>query len=306
MKKAFFQLHVAVFLAGFTAILGKLIELNEGLLVWYRLLISVIILAIINFAKGELSRIRLSDFFRISRVGLILALHWVTFYGSVKYANASVAVVCISGAGFFSALLEPLILKKKIVVVELILGLLAIIGIYIIFDFHPQYQVGIIFGIISAFGSALFPIYNKRLLNDFSAETLILFEFAGGLLLLSCFLPFYFIKFSPAYYWPSGTDWIWLLVLSVFCTVIAFDLQLQSLKKISAFTQNLTYNLEPVYGVLLAFVVYKEHAMLNAHFYAGVGLIVLAVVLQMLRILFRPGKAKENESPNESPQKIQT
>ena len=238
--------------------------------------------------------IRRRDFFRISRVGLILALHWVTFYGSVKYANASVAVVCISGAGFFSALLEPIILNKKIVVVELILGLLAIVGIYIIFDFHPQYQVGIIFGVISAFGSALFPIYNKRLLNDFSAETLILFEFAGGLLLLSCFLPFYFMKFSPVYFWPSGTDWIWLLVLSVFCTVIAFDLQLQSLKKISAFTQNLTYNLEPVYGVLLAFFIFKEHNMLSVHFYIGVGFIVLAVLLQMIRIILSPARIKGN------------
>jgi len=294
MKKAFIQLHTAVFLAGFTAILGKLIELNEGLLVWYRLIISVIIIAVVSYFKGELNGIRRRDFFRISRVGLILALHWVTFYGSVKYANASVAVVCISGAGFFSALLEPIILKKKIVIVELILGLLAIVGIYIIFDFHPQYQLGIIFGVISAFGSALFPIYNKRLLNDFSAETLILFEFAGGLLLLSCFLPFYFLKFSPVYFWPSGTDWIWLLVLSVFCTVIAFDLQLQSLKKISAFTQNLTYNLEPVYGVLLAFFIFKEHNMLSVHFYIGVGLIVLAVLLQMVRIILSPARIKGN------------
>lgn len=294
MKKAFIQLHIAVFLAGFTAILGKLIELNEGLLVWYRLIISVIIIAVISYFKGELQGIRRRDFFRISRVGLILALHWVTFYGSVKYANASVAVVCISGAGFFSALLEPIILNKKVVVVELILGLLAIVGIYIIFDFHPQYQVGIIFGVISAFGSALFPIYNKRLLNDFSAETLILFEFAGGLLLLSCFLPFYFLKFSPDYFWPSGTDWIWLLVLSVFCTVIAFDLQLQSLKKISAFTQNLTYNLEPVYGVLLAFIIFKEHNMLSFHFYIGVGFIVLAVLLQMVRIILSPSRIKGN------------
>lgn len=293
MKKAFIQLHIAVFLAGFTAILGKLITLNEGLLVWYRLLIAVLVLAVVAIIKREFRGIHVSDFFRISRVGLILALHWVTFYGSVKYANASVAVVCISGAGFFSALLEPLILKKKMVISELLLGALAILGIYIIFDFHPQYQTGIVFGIISAIGSALFPIYNKRLLLDFQAEVLILFEFTGGLLLLSCFLPFYFMKFTPVYYWPSTSDWIWLLLLSIFCTVIAFDLQLQSLKKISAFTQNLTYNLEPVYGVLLAFVVFKEHNMLSVHFYAGVGFIVLAILLQMVRILKATPRIKE-------------
>ena len=293
MKKAFIQLHAAVFLAGFTAIIGKLIELNEGLLVWYRLFISVVIIAVISYFKGELKGIHRRDFFRISRVGLILALHWVTFYGSVKYANASVAVVCISGAGFFSALLEPIILNKRIVMVELLLGMLAIFGIYIIFDFHPQYQTGIIFGLISAIGSALFPIYNKRLLSQFKPDVLILFEFSGGLLLLTCFLPFYFMKFSPSYFLPTGSDWIWLMVLSIFCTVIAFDLQLQSLKKISAFTQNLTYNLEPVYGILLAFVIFKEHNMLSIHFYFGVGLIVLAVVLQMVRLLFSPAKIKE-------------
>ena len=143
MKKAFIQLHIAVFLAGFTAILGKLITLNEGLLVWYRLLLSVIIIGSVSIYKKELKGIHWTDFFRISRVGLILAIHWVTFYGSVKYANASIAVVCMSGSGFFSALLEPLIQRKKIVVVELLLGLIAIFGIYIIFDFHPQYKTAV-------------------------------------------------------------------------------------------------------------------------------------------------------------------
>jgi len=291
MKKAFIQLHIAVFLAGFTAILGKLIQLNEGLLVWYRLLISVVILAVVSFIKKEFKGIHFKDFLQISIVGLILALHWVTFYGSVKYANASVAVVCISGAGFFSALLEPIILRKKIVVTELLLGALAILGIYIIFDFHPQYQTGIIFGVVSALGSALFPIYNKRLLMRFQAEVLILFEFTGGLILLSCFLPFYFMTFRPEYYLPTTSDWLWLLLLVVFCTVIAFDLQLQSLKKISAFTQNLTYNLEPVYGVLLAFVIFNEHNMLGMHFYIGVGLIFLAVLLQMVRLKYKSDKS---------------
>ncbi len=294
MKKAFIQLHIAVFLAGFTAILGKLITLNEGLLVWYRLLLSVIIIGSVSIYKKELKGIHWNDFFRISRVGLILAIHWVTFYGSVKYANASVAVVCMSGAGFFSALLEPLIHRKKIVVVELLLGLIAIFGIYIIFDFHPQYKTGIIFGVISALGSSVFPIYNKQLLKKFTPETLVFFEFTGGFLLLTCFLPFYFMSFKPLFYLPSPSDWFWLLIMSIFCTVIAFDLQLKSLKKISAFTQNLTYNLEPVYGIILAFMVFKEHAMLNKHFYFGLSFIILAIVLQMVRVLLSPKRIINN------------
>jgi drug/metabolite transporter (DMT)-like permease len=286
MKKAFFQLHTAVFLAGFTAILGKLINLNEGLLVWYRLLFSCIILAFILFLRKKLQKISLKDFLEISVVGFILAVHWVTFYGSVKYANASVAVVCISAAGFFSSIIEPLFFRKKMVWIELALGLLSMLGIYIIFDFHPHYKVGVIFGIISAIGSATFPIFNKRLLNRFTPETLTLYEFCGGLISLSLVLPFYFIFYKPDCFIPSAIDLKWLLVLVVFCTVLSFDLQLNALKKISAFTSNLTYNLEPLYGIVLAFIVFNENKMLNNHFYLGLLLIVLSIALQMIRVFY--------------------
>jgi hypothetical protein len=279
-------LHTAVFLAGFTAILGKLINLNEGLLVWYRLLFSCIILAAVMYFRKKLQKISWNDFFEISLIGFILAVHWVAFYGSVKYANASVAVVCISAAGFFSSIIEPIFFRKKIVWIELALGLLSMLGIYIIFDFHPQYKVGIIFGIISAVGSATFPIFNKRLLNRFTPETLTLNEFCGGLITLSLVLPFYFKFYKPDYFIPSNGDLKWLLVLVVFCTVLAFDLQLNALKKISAFTSNLTYNLEPLYGIILAFVVFKENKILNNHFYLGLILIVLSIVLQMIRVLY--------------------
>jgi drug/metabolite transporter (DMT)-like permease len=285
MKKAFLQLHLAVFLAGFTAILGKLIELNEGLLVWYRLLFSAALILIILVVKKQLHKIALVDFFRIGFVGMILAFHWVTFYASVKYANASVAVVCISAAGFFSALLEPLFFRKAIVWIELILGAIAVAGIYIIFDFHPHFKVGILFGMLSAIGSATFPIFNKRLVDRFSPRVLTFYEFVGGMLFLTAALPLYFMYFPPHYYLPTSTDWLWMTMLVVFCTVWAFDLQLNALKKISAFTSNLTYNLEPLYGVLLAFLVFKEHQMLNAQFYLGIGLILLAILLQMWRVL---------------------
>ena len=292
MKKAFLQLHIAVFLAGFTAILGKLIGLNEGLLVWYRLFFSIVVLSIFLAIKNSHQRIARSDFFNIACVGLILAFHWVAFYGSVKYANASVAVVCISAAGFFSAILEPILMKKKIVMVELLLGLIAMAGIYIIFDFHPQYKVGIIFGLIAAIGSAVFPIYNKKLLNRFKPELLTLYEFIGGLLFLSLLLPIYFLKFPPAYYWPTATDYLWLLILTLLCTVIAFLFQLNALRRISAFTSNLTYNLEPLYGIILAFLIFKEGNLLNTHFYYGLSLIMLSISLQMIRV-YHHSKIKE-------------
>ena len=284
MKKAFFQLHIAVFLAGFTAILGKLITLNEGLLVWFRLFITVVSLGFILVLRKELKRINTKDALKIFGVGAIVALHWVTFYGSVKYANVSVALVCFSATGFFTAFFEPLILKRRISIVEVLLGLLGIAGIYIIFDFHPQYKTGIIFGIISAMGSALFPIFNKTLLLKFSPRILTLYELGGGLITLTLLVPLYLLQFPATYYFPTNTDWLWLLVLAWFCTVLSFDLQLNALKKISAFTANLTYNLEPVYGIILAFIIFKENENLSRAFYFGVALILLAVVLQMLRI----------------------
>ena len=284
MKKAFLQLHIAVFLAGFTAILGKLITLNEGLLVWFRLFITVVSLGFILVLRKELKRINTKDALKIFGVGAIVALHWVTFYGSVKYANVSVALVCFSATGFFTAFFEPLILKRRISIVEVLLGLLGIAGIYIIFDFHPQYKTGIIFGIISAMGSALFPIFNKTLLLKFSPRILTLYELGGGLITLTLLVPLYLLQFPATYYFPTNTDWLWLLVLAWFCTVLSFDLQLNALKKISAFTANLTYNLEPVYGIILAFIIFKENENLSLAFYFGVALILLAVVLQMLRI----------------------
>ncbi len=284
MKKAFLQLHIAVFLAGFTAILGKLILLNEGLLVWYRLLLTVVILGAIMFFKKELEPIAFKDTLKISGVGLLIAIHWVSFYGSIKYANASVALVCLSAAGFFTALFEPLILNKKFILVELLIGIVAIAGIYLIFDFHPQYKVGIIFGIISSMGSAIFPIFNKQLLLRFSPKILTLYELSGGFIILTILLPFYLSQFKADYYLPSAPDLSWLLILAFLCTVISFDLQLNALKKISAFTANLTYNLEPLYGIILAFIFFHENKLLHNEFFIGLGLIVAAVLLQMMRV----------------------
>ncbi|MEO5892595.1 MAG: DMT family transporter [Ferruginibacter sp.] len=293
MRKAFLQLHIAVFLAGFTAVLGKLIGLNEGLLVWYRLLITVVVLWLLLYFKKQLQRIPVKDALKIFAVGLIVAIHWVTFYGSVKYGNISIAVVCFSATGFFTAFFEPLIFKRRIVLSEILLGVLAIAGIYIIFDFHPQYKTGIIFGVISAIGSSLFPIFNKKLLVRFSPRTLTLYELSGGLMALSLLIPFYLAQFPADYYMPTTSDWAWLIILACFCTVLSFDLQLNALKKISPFTANIAYNMEPVYGIILAFLFFQENKLLDGYFYLGVALIVLSVVLQTGKVWY--GKKKEEK-----------
>lgn len=293
MKKALIQLHVAVFLAGFTAILGKLITLNEGLLVWYRLLITVVTLGFILYIRKEWQPVSRKDLWAIAGVGVIVALHWVSFYGSIKYANVSVALVCFSATGFFTAFFEPIILRSRLSWVNVALGILAIMGIYIIFDFHPQYKLGIIFGLFSAMGSSLFPIFNKELLRRVPARILTFYELGGGLLALTVIVPFYLMQFPAAYYLPTGYDWGWLLVLAWLCTVLSFNLQLNALKKLSAFTSNLTYNLEPVYGIILAFIFFHENEQLNRQFYLGLIFILLAVLLQMWRVAVdnRPRKS---------------
>ena len=284
MKKAFFQLHGAILLAGFTGILGRLITLNEGLLVWYRLLITVVSLWLLFYFTKKIARVTSRELVKIIAIGFTLAMHWVTFYGSIKYSNVSVALVCFSSVGFFTALLEPLIMRKPFSLVELLLGLMVMVGIYIIFHFDPEYKIGIIVGIISALLGSLFPIYNRRLLERHTAETVTLYEITGAFLTLSLLMPLYIWLFPADHYIPTLPDFLWLLGLSWFCTVLAFQLLVNSLKKISAFTVNLSYNLEPVYGILLAFAVYNENEYLGTSFYIGLGIIVLSVVLQTLRV----------------------
>ncbi len=287
MKKAFIQLHVAVFLAGFTAILGKLITLHEGMLVWYRMLITAVTLMALLYFKKELQRLSLKNIFKIFGVGAIVALHWLTFYGSIKYSNVSVSLTCLSAIGYFTAFLDPLIMKRRIDITEVFLGMLAIAGIYLIFDFYPQYKLGILFGIISAMLASLFPILNKNLLKEFSPKTVTLYEMCGGVIALTFIMPLYLKMFPAEYYFPTISDWLWLLVLSWLCTVFAFVLSLNALKKVSPFTANLAYNLEPVYGIILAFIIFKENKYLSAGFYYGLGLILLAVILQMLRVVWK-------------------
>ncbi len=283
MKKSLVQMHLAVFLAGFTAILGKLINLNEGLLVWYRVLFTLLIIGGVLIFRGKLPRLHRKEIFNLALTGLVIAMHWVTFYGSIKFGTISIALVCLSCAGFFTALLEPFLLRKRLVLPEVLLGIVAIAGVYIIFDFHPQYTVSILLGLVSAFGSAVFAILNKRLVEKYPPRTLVLYEMLGGLVLLTLVLPFYFSFSNPVYFIPTIPDLFWLIVLAAVCTVYCFDLQLAALKHISAFTMALTYNLEPLYGITLAFLFFKEGDKFNGWFYFGLALIAVAIALQMAR-----------------------
>ncbi len=284
MKKAFIQLHIAVFLAGFTGILGRLITLNEGLLVWYRVMFSALALFIIAWATGRKLTISKNELLKLVLVGGTMALHWVFFYASIKYANVSIGLVCFSAVGFFTAVSNPLFTKTPIDFVEVVLGLMVMLGIYLIFHFDGQYRLGIILGIIGAVLAALFTIWNKKLLEKHDARTITTYELAGGWLVLSLMLPFYLYLFPPDHIIPTMSDFLWLLSLSLLCTVLAVNLSMLALKKISSFTVSLTYNLEPIYGILLAFAVYHENKYLGTGFYLGFGIIFASVLLQSYRV----------------------
>lgn len=284
MKKAFFQLHTAIFLAGFTGVLGRLITINEGLLVWYRMFFSALFLLALSLFTQKVKFLPWRQALPLIGIGAIVALHWVFFYGSVKYANVSVSLVCFSTMGFFSSFLDPWISKRKMDLMEVLLGLMVMLGVYLIFHFDQDYRLGILYGIISSVLAATFTILNKKYVDKHDAHIITYYELGGGWLSLNFILPFYlqFVSFSS--FLPSVSDFIWLLVLSLLCTVLAFNLSIRALKKISPFTVNLSYNLEPVYGIVLAFVIYKEHMELGFSFYIGLFIIFLTVVLQSARV----------------------
>jgi drug/metabolite transporter (DMT)-like permease len=211
-------------------------------------------------------------------------LHWVSFYGSIKYANISVALVCFSATGFFTALFEPFFSKKKINGIEVFLGLIVIAGIYIIFHFDPKYKTGIILGVICAILLAFVMILIRQFVQKMNSQTILTYQLSGGFIALSLFMPFYLRAFPTSYIIPGLSDLMWLLVLAWFCSVLAFQFSVNALKKLTAFTVNLSFNLEPVYGILLAFFVYHENKELNWSFFIGLSLIVLALCLQMWRV----------------------
>ncbi|RXM39110.1 EamA family transporter [Chryseobacterium sp. CH21] len=282
MKKSYLLLHLAVILAGFTGVFGKLITLNEGLLVWYRLLFSSIILFFILKLLRIPTDIPFQGKIQISKAGLLLTLHWLLFYASIKYANISIGVVCYCLTSFFTAVFKPIIDKEKFKLSELLFSTLTIIGISLIFHFDTSYQLGIILGVFSSAFGALYTIYNKRLVNHFDTKVINYYQMISGTLCWGAFLPVYLAYFHSDSIVPDLKNIAYLGVLSLFCTVGLYVMFAEVLKKIPAFTVNLTYNLEPVYAIIMAFLLFGESKEVNLSFYIGLVFIISSVILQTL------------------------
>ncbi|WEK70829.1 MAG: DMT family transporter [Candidatus Chryseobacterium colombiense] len=280
MKKSYLLLHLAVILAGFTGVFGKLISLNEGLLVWYRLLFSSIILFFILKLLRIGCTISAREKLRISKVGLLITLHWIFFYASIKYSNISIGVVCYCLTSFFTAVFKPLIDQEKFKISELLLSTFTLLGISLIFHFDTSYQLGICLGVISSAIGALYTIYNNRLVQNFDTKIINYYQMISGTIVLGLFMPVYLYFFPSERIIPDTKDMGYLLLLASFCTVGLYVIFAEVLKKIPAFTVNLTFNLEPVYSIIMAFLFFDESKEVNISFYIGISLIITSVVLQ--------------------------
>lgn len=284
-KKSLIQLHLFVFLAGLTAPIGNLIQLNGLVLVFYRMLLTVIALIPIYLLQGSGIKVSFNEKMKLMLIGVLIAIHWVCFYGSIKLANVSIALVCISSVGIFTAILEPLFNKSKFIWNDIFIGLLSLLGIFFIFQFDIHFRNGIIVGLLSALFASIFTIINKRLTSTYTTQTIQTFEMSGGLLFLTLVILVLNAYQQSTFILPTQSDWLWLVILALVCTVLANYLMLNALKKISAFTMNVTLNLEPVYGIIIAIILFDEHKQMGKGFYIGIVLIGISVLLQMKRII---------------------
>lgn len=297
MKRAFAQIHLAVLLWGFTGVLGKAISLSAPVLVWYRMIITAAIIALIVSRRREWISFARKDLFRVIGIGMMYAVHWVAFYASIKYANASIAMVCLATASVFTALLDPLLNKGRFNAVEILLSFMAVAGVYCIYALQPKeqdvphpmadFELGVLLGVIASVISAIFTVLNKPLAERYPPRTLVFYEMGTGLAFLSLLAPIYIWQYPSEALLPQGWDYLWIFLLSYCCTVWGQSLAMSALKQLSAFTITLSVNLEPVYGIILAFIFFQENDQLGLGFYLGMGLIFSSLILQVALLLHK-------------------
>lgn len=276
--KDLLHLHVIVFIYGFTAILGRLISLDATQLVWYRMFIAFVTLGAMLIIYKTPAVLPLKTTLHLIGVGFIVALHWVTFFLAIKISTISVALGCLATTTLFTSFLEPAFVKRTISKLEVVIGFIIIIGLYTIFQFEPDHLPGIITGVFSAFLAALFTVLNKRFIRIYHPTTISFYEMAGGFMAITIYL-WVSNAFSSGLATPSSWDWFYLLLLGIVCTAYAYMASVKVMKTLSAYTVVLTINLEPVYGILIAFLFFSESERMSTGFYAGTMIILGAVLL---------------------------
>lgn len=271
-------LHFTVFIWGFTGILGALISVDAVQMVWYRVLIATLTLFVyFKFSKTTL-KVTKKQFLQFFFTGSIVALHWIFFFHAIKVSTVSVTLVCLSSFTLFTAILEPLIKKQRIQIPDIVIGLIIILGIYLIFKFESKYTAGIIFGLSAALASSLFGTINSVLVQKSDALVISFYEIMGAFLWISLYRlvdqSLFVERFNL-----SATDWIYLGLLGTVCTALAYVAGVSVMRTISAFRVALITNLEPVYGILLAFIFFGTKETMSIGFYLGAIIILGAVFL---------------------------
>ncbi len=276
--KNYLYLHFIIFIWGFTAILGALISIKAIPLVWYRMSIAVLFLVIYLFIKKKSLKIDTKAFIKFLISGIIIAIHWITFFKAIKISNISITLVTMSTGAFFTSLIEPLFFKRKIKALEIFFGVFVVFGLYVIFNFESQYLTGIIYALISAFLSALFTVLNGLYVQDYQADIMSFYQLLFGTLFVSTFI-FFDSGFSVKFFQLTSSDWVYLLILSSVCTAYVFIALVKVMKFISPFTVMLTTNLEPLYAIVLALLIFGEKEQMKVEFYYGAFIILLVVFI---------------------------
>lgn len=275
--KSYLHLHVIVFIWGFTAILGKLISLEALDLVWYRMLFASAIMTFVVILTKEKVKVPFNVTIGFIVSGIIIAAHWLTFYQAIKVSNVSITLACLSTGAFFASILEPIFYKRKVIWYELLFGVIVVIGLGIIFNVETKYTTGIYLAVTSAFLSALFSVINGKYAKEYNPNVISLYELSSGVFFLTLYL-FFAGSFTPAFFALSINDLIWLFLLSSICTAYAFSASVKVMKFLSPFTVMLTINLEPIYGIILALLIFDDTEEMTPLFYVGALLILITVI----------------------------
>lgn len=279
--KHYLKLHFIILIWGFTAVLGLYISIPTVEMVFYRTLIATVALAALLIVRHTSFRLQGKDLLGILATGSIIAAHWVLFFAAARVANASVCLAGMATCSLWTSFLSPLFTRSKIKSYEVALGLLVIVGLYIIFRFEFDHALGLLLAVISALLAAIFTIINAKLVVRHDPYTITFYEMAGACLSVVLFFPFYIeflSKDGMLHLVPTLSDWGFLLILSLACTVYAFSVSVDLMKYVTAFAMTLTNNLEPVYGIILAALLLREYQALSTQFYLGTGIILLSVL----------------------------
>lgn len=277
-NKSYLHLHLIVFIWGFTAILGRLITLDALPLVWYRMLFAVGFIFIYIKYKRMPIKIPKRILLKFLVAGLVIALHWFTFFRAIKVSNVSITLACLSTGAFFTSLIEPIFFGKKIIWYEIFFGLIVVFGLSIIFNVEGRYVEGIVLALTSAFLSASFAVINSKFVKDYDPTVISYYELGGGVLFFSIFLLFT-NSFNSEFFQLTTSDFIYLLILSSVCTAYAFIASTAVMKFLSPYTVMLTINLEPIYGIILAVLIFEDKEQMSPQFYVGAVIILLTVIL---------------------------